>query len=285
MEKDTCRDLIAPKLAPPGGRRLLDRYAAHGLEDITSPEVFDVEPLRALEIARELGGPAALTSGGTRPEDGCTQHGLWLLVIALDIETKDSIEFDDAVLFPSCRDRVKAFAVRSWRWRSTRPATSRLPRRWRSATATRRRSITLTTATGCVSTVGSSGCRSGPRVPKAPTCAGLWSRGRGALSHESALAVHDLADVNPSRIHLTVDPAFSGEVDAVVLHRAELAESDLERRGAWAVTTVERTLLDVAGSDLSQEHVDAAVAEAISRGLATRRRLRLPPVGHPTGRL
>ena len=28
--------------------------------------------------------------------------------------------------------------------------------------------------------------------------------GRGVISHESALALHALADVNPSRIHLTV---------------------------------------------------------------------------------
>ncbi len=31
-----------------------------------------------------------------------------------------------------------------------------------------------------------------------------WTLGRGVISHESALALHALADVNPSRIHLTV---------------------------------------------------------------------------------
>src|SRR5690625_1702331 len=29
-----------------------------------------------------------------------------------------------------------------------------------------------------------------------------WTLGRGVISHESALALHGLADVNPSRIHL-----------------------------------------------------------------------------------
>lgn len=109
----------------------------------------------------------------------------------------------------------------------------------------------------------------------------LWSGGRGVISHESALAVHDLSDVNPHRIHLTVDPAFSRRDDPVVLHRARLADGDIEAHGAWSVTTVERTLLDVAQTFLSQEHVDAAVAEAISRGLTTRRRLRLAGSGAP----
>jgi predicted transcriptional regulator of viral defense system len=31
-----------------------------------------------------------------------------------------------------------------------------------------------------------------------------WSLGWGVVSHESALALHGLSDVNPSRIHLTV---------------------------------------------------------------------------------
>lgn len=31
-----------------------------------------------------------------------------------------------------------------------------------------------------------------------------WSLGRGVISHESALVLHELADVNSLRIHLTV---------------------------------------------------------------------------------
>jgi predicted transcriptional regulator of viral defense system len=101
----------------------------------------------------------------------------------------------------------------------------------------------------------------------------LWSAGRGVVSHESALSVHELSDVNPTRIHLTVDSSFGARDDAVVLHVDSLGESEIDRRGAWAVTTPERTLVDVAGADLSQEHIDRAVSDALARGVLTRRRL------------
>jgi len=40
------------------------------------------------------------------------------------------------------------------------------------------------------------------------------------------------------------------------------------------VTTPQRSILDVAAGDVSQEHVDSAVREAVDRGLVTPRRLR-----------
>ncbi len=108
---------------------------------------------------------------------------------------------------------------------------------------------------------------------------GLWSGGRGVVSHESALAVHELSDVNPRRIHLTVGPGFRARDDAVVLHVGTLASEEKEVRGSWSVTTPVRTLLDVAGSALSQEHLDRAVADAIVKGMSTRRRLLLAADG------
>lgn len=60
----------------------------------------------------------------------------------------------------------------------------------------------------------------------------LWTGSReAALSHDTALAVHELCDINPDRIHLAV-PAASrirrrgGEF--YVLHRADLPESDVD---------------------------------------------------------
>ena len=100
----------------------------------------------------------------------------------------------------------------------------------------------------------------------------LWSAGRGVVSHDSALAVHGLSDANPARVHLTVPEAFRASHDAVRLHRGTVAEIDMEDRGAWRVTTAERTLEDVAETS-SQETIDAAVADALERDLTTRRRL------------
>lgn len=102
----------------------------------------------------------------------------------------------------------------------------------------------------------------------------LWSKGRGVLSHESALSVHGLSDVDPRHIHLTVGPDFHAVDDAVVLHVAALDSADVESRGAWALTTPTRTIVDVAGGETPQEHVTAAVHDALARGSSTRRRLR-----------
>ncbi|MET9199914.1 type IV toxin-antitoxin system AbiEi family antitoxin domain-containing protein [Gordonia sp. NPDC003585] len=102
----------------------------------------------------------------------------------------------------------------------------------------------------------------------------LWSGNRAVISHDSALALHGLSDSNPARVHLTVPYGFRATDDAVIIHHAqELPDSDIEHRGSWSLTTVGRTLADVAGSDTSQEIVTDAVADALDRGLITRRRL------------
>ena len=102
----------------------------------------------------------------------------------------------------------------------------------------------------------------------------LWSAGRAVISHESALAAHGLGDIDPAKVHLTVPSGFHARDSAVVLHAAELRDSDVEPRQGWSVTTPQRSILDVAAGDVSQEHVDSAVREAVDRGLVTPRRLR-----------
>jgi predicted transcriptional regulator of viral defense system len=102
----------------------------------------------------------------------------------------------------------------------------------------------------------------------------LWSRGLAVVSHQSALVIHDLGDVNPTRLHLTVPPGFRAKDAAVVIHRAILASGDVEDRDGYQVTSVQRTLFDVASGDLPQEQLDGAVTDAVKLGLTTPRRLR-----------
>lgn len=101
----------------------------------------------------------------------------------------------------------------------------------------------------------------------------VWSAGAGVVSHESAAAVHGLGDVDPLRIHLSVPSTFGRSSDVVVLHRVELAPTDVEVRLGWSVTTPVRTLLDTAAGELSQELLEGAVRDALERGLLTRRGL------------
>ena len=54
------------------------------------------------------------------------------------------------------------------------------------------------------------------------------------------------------------------------IHRGSLADEEIEHRDGYKVTTPLRTLLDVADSALSQEHLDRAVRDALERGLVRR---------------
>lgn len=104
----------------------------------------------------------------------------------------------------------------------------------------------------------------------------LWSRTqRGSpqvvVSHETALVLHELSDVLPAKIHLTAPPGFRKPTPpGCVLHRAALTAVDVEERAGYRATTPLRTLLDVADSPLSQEHLDRAVTEALERGMVRR---------------
>lgn len=68
----------------------------------------------------------------------------------------------------------------------------------------------------------------------------LWSRNRqdepqGTFSHETALALHELTDAMPARIHMTVPAGFRRSAaipKAVVLRVADVASSEIEWFGA-----------------------------------------------------
>jgi predicted transcriptional regulator of viral defense system len=106
----------------------------------------------------------------------------------------------------------------------------------------------------------------------------LWSRNQkdesqAVVSHDSALVLHDLGELLPEKIHLTVPPGFRKTLPECVLHQAALAPEEIEERVGFRVTTPIRTLLDAAAGDLSQEQLEKAVSDALARGLVRRRKL------------
>jgi hypothetical protein len=80
----------------------------------------------------------------------------------------------------------------------------------------------------------------------------LWSRGReykplGVFSHDTALAIHGKLDEKTSALHMTVPTTFRKNCEIpphLVLHKEDLAESEIEERDGYSVTTLERTLRD-----------------------------------------
>jgi predicted transcriptional regulator of viral defense system len=81
----------------------------------------------------------------------------------------------------------------------------------------------------------------------------LWAQShRGppvALSHETALAVLGLTDANPSKIHLTVPPHARLRRRSslrIAIHRAILDDEDVIQHEGLPVTSVPRTVIDLA---------------------------------------
>jgi hypothetical protein len=108
----------------------------------------------------------------------------------------------------------------------------------------------------------------------------LWSRNRagepvGVYSHETALSIHELSDANPSKLHMTVPPNFrraASTPEVLVLHRARLAESDVERRQGFAVTRPTRTVTDIAALG-HQEFAEPALRDGARCGVITHRQI------------
>lgn len=100
----------------------------------------------------------------------------------------------------------------------------------------------------------------------------VWA-GDSAASHDTALAVYGLADAMPAKIHITVPRPFRGQRQGVVLHHAPLEGNDRTVRDGVPVTTVARTLADVARTS-DPRTVATAAEQALSRGLISVRRLR-----------
>lgn len=103
----------------------------------------------------------------------------------------------------------------------------------------------------------------------------LWSRGRAIVSHESALSVHGVGEFESARVHLTVPTGFSIREDpSVLLHHANLPEGDVIQRTGFALTTVVRSLIDIAGLSAEEDQLARAIKEAREGGLLTIRQLR-----------
>ncbi len=97
---------------------------------------------------------------------------------------------------------------------------------------------------------------------------------RSVVSHESALALYELSDTLPAQIHLIIPPTASRRHEGLRLHTNRLCEDEVTTYAGLRVTTVTRTICDVAAAGLSDELVLQAIHEAIERGLTTAEDLR-----------
>ena len=101
----------------------------------------------------------------------------------------------------------------------------------------------------------------------------MWSGRRGVLSHETALDLHELCDVNPSAIHLTLPHGFRSRKavpEIYRLHRFDLDPTEIGWHEGIPIVTPERAILGGIEQALGWQLIDQAIDVARARGLITK---------------
>lgn len=109
----------------------------------------------------------------------------------------------------------------------------------------------------------------------------VWTNYRGAISHESALALYRLADILPAQLHVTVPRPFHRTSAKVRVHLGPLPEADVQLYEGIRVTVPARSIADAAASGTEPSQVVKAVHDALGRGLLTSDALRAAAVQRP----
>jgi len=92
----------------------------------------------------------------------------------------------------------------------------------------------------------------------------------GVLSHESALRLYELSDVNPGKLHITLPTSFRVQRKiprVLAVHQADLGPGDWHTWEGIPVTTPGRTIADCRAAGLGPALIGQALQEGIRKGL------------------
>lgn len=115
----------------------------------------------------------------------------------------------------------------------------------------------------------------------------LWPDRRGRISHESALDLYGISDVNPARIHVTVPQGYRThrEVPTLyALHQEDIALADRESFEGVPVVSAAKAIRQAHAQHLRRSLLEQAIDEGLRDGWLTRREadgLRTETLGHP----
>ena len=96
----------------------------------------------------------------------------------------------------------------------------------------------------------------------------------GVISHESALALYEMSDANPSKLHITVPRKFRirREVPGfLVVHHADLQPHEIQPFEGIPVTAPERTIRDCHARHLPWGLVRQAIDDGRRQGYLSMR--------------
>jgi len=99
----------------------------------------------------------------------------------------------------------------------------------------------------------------------------LWSNREGVFSHETSLALHDLSDALPARVHMTLPASWRTRrvrvPDGLVLHYEDLPNAGRDWFELVPVTTPKQVLSECIEARVSPELIGQAIRQARRRGL------------------
>jgi len=110
----------------------------------------------------------------------------------------------------------------------------------------------------------------------------LWSRNikgkvQGVWSHETALEIHELSDVMPAKMHMTVPKKFRKWTNIpknLVLYFADLSDIDIITQQGYLVTKPLKTIIDIIKEGkLSEDLIVQAIRDALQKGLVSHKEL------------
>jgi len=122
----------------------------------------------------------------------------------------------------------------------------------------------------------------------------LWSRNRneeveGVYSHQTALSLYELSDLNPAKLHMTVPTDFrrNSEIPGIlVLHYADLPDGDVQTAQGFKFIRPLRTILDlIEAGTVEQRFIRQALRQAVDRGLITRQQIRNARMSGPAKKM
>ncbi|HEY5287599.1 MAG TPA: type IV toxin-antitoxin system AbiEi family antitoxin domain-containing protein [Solirubrobacteraceae bacterium] len=102
--------------------------------------------------------------------------------------------------------------------------------------------------------------------------AALWPMGAGLLSHETALDLYELCDVNPAGIDVTVPNNYRTHRPVPVLYRLHprsLASEETGRLRGLPIVTPLRAVLDGIETHMRRELIEQAIQTAEQQSLIT----------------
>jgi predicted transcriptional regulator of viral defense system len=88
------------------------------------------------------------------------------------------------------------------------------------------------------------------------------------ISHVSALSLHELSEVSPAKIHITLNPDLRlrrAVPPRLVVHFASLSPEDVQLVEGVPLTTPERTIRDAHAAHLGPALIRRAIADGGAR--------------------